>query len=170
MTEPRHPGGARSLLTIERQQRIVQSILAGNYEETAALAGGISKPTFHRWMARGRDCPAPTVTDDGVTAHTDERYRLFHEAVIEARAQAEERNVMIIQQAAQTTWQAAAWWLERSFPKRYGRRNDTDEPTGGESSGELSLAALDAEIEKLTRELETTGQLELEAPAETETP
>jgi hypothetical protein len=40
------------------------------------------------------------------------------------------RNIGIIQTAAQNgTWQAAAWYLERTNPKKWGR-HDTVEVTG----------------------------------------
>ena len=38
-------------------------------------------------------------------------------------AEAELRDVMVINRAAQTTWQAAAWKLERKYPNRWGLRS-----------------------------------------------
>ena len=54
-------------------------------------------------------------------------------SILKARADAEVRNVAYIRRAAQDpkTWQAAAWWLERSFPTRWGRQQKiTQEITG----------------------------------------
>jgi len=35
---------------------------------------------------------------------------------------AENANVSIIYKAGREDWRAAAWWLERRFPARWGRR------------------------------------------------
>jgi hypothetical protein len=39
-----------------------------------------------------------------------------------ARAEAEVRATTTILAAGQKSWQANAWWLERSFPEKYGAR------------------------------------------------
>ncbi len=44
----------------------------------------------------------------------------FLESIKKAKAKAVIRNVLIIQTAAKKTWQAAAWWLERSHHKDWG--------------------------------------------------
>ena len=46
----------------------------------------------------------------------------FSESVKKAIAEAQHRNIMLIQKHAQTSWQAAAWYLERSDPESWGRR------------------------------------------------
>jgi hypothetical protein len=102
--------GRPTKFTPERQEQILRGIRAGNYVETAALAAGIGTSTFYEWV---------------------ERFPDFAEAVQKARAEAETRYVAVIENAATTSWQAAAWWLERSAPSRWGRRthaHDLDEP------------------------------------------
>jgi transposase len=94
--------GRPSKFTVERQEQILEAIRGGNYLETAARAAGVGKSTFYEWL---------------------ERFPDFADAVESARAEAEARNVAIIEKAAQASWQAAAWWLERSFPYRWGRRD-----------------------------------------------
>ena len=90
-----------SKLTGERQQKILDALRAGNYLETAARYAGVHRDTLNEWRKKFPD---------------------FSDAVDEARAAAEAKNVAIVQRAAELHWQAAAWWLERSFPERYGRR------------------------------------------------
>ena len=98
-------------LTPETQDRIVQAIQAGNYIEVAAQYAGISKGTLYRWLQQADD---PTA---------DDIYRDFRDAVESARSAAEVRNVALIQKAANDgTWQAAAWYLERTSWQRWGRR------------------------------------------------
>ena len=102
--------GRPTKFTTERQERILRSIRAGNYVETAALAAGIGKSTFYDWLDRFPD---------------------FADAVQKARAEAEARYVAVIEQATETSWQAAAWWLERTAPNRWGRHEHAhtlDEP------------------------------------------
>ena len=97
--------GRPSKLTPELQDRIVRAIRAGNYASTAVKAAGIAESTFYRWLS--------SVEND---------YQEFQEAVQKAEAEAEQRNVAIIESAAPKNWQAAAWWLERKFFDRWGRK------------------------------------------------
>ncbi len=98
-------------LTPDVQDRIVQAIQAGNYIEIAAQYAGVGKTTLYRWLSLAEDPDA------------DEVYRHFRDAVESARSAAEVRNVALIQKAANDgTWQAAAWYLERTSWQRWGRR------------------------------------------------
>jgi hypothetical protein len=114
------PRGRPPKLTAETQARIIEALRAGNYQETAAAYAGVHVATFHRWMANGAQPDA------------DPLYRDFRNAVEKARSEAEVRNVALIQRAAQDgTWQAAAWYLERSFQQRWGRKQEVSGPGGG---------------------------------------
>lgn len=106
----------------------------------AYKAAGISKRTFYRWMQQGeRD--------------TEGRYYSFRQAVERGMAAWEQAQVEKIVRAAQDytaeideaeqwtrgdetrskivkrkhrkkgDWRAAAWMLERKFPRRYGQKN-----------------------------------------------
>lgn len=140
-------------LTDATRDRIVQAILAGNYMETAAAYAGISKQTLYRWIQMADEPDADPI------------YRDFRDAVETARAQSEIRNVALIQKAANDgTWQAAAWYLERTNPRRWGRRDSvaiTGEdggPVRVEVSARETLAAKLAAAEIAAREaIETTA-------------
>lgn len=122
-------------LTEETKNKIIQAIAAGNYQETAAKYAGINPNTFYTWMKLGENKKAKPI------------YKEFREAVEKARAQAEIRNVALIQQAGQDgSWQAAAWFLERSYPHRYGRHNRV-EVTG--ANGEA--VKLDLTVDELEK-------------------
>ena len=97
----------------EMVEKIVKLLEAGNYNETACEYVGISEDTFYRWIKEKSE---------------------FSESVKKAKAKAVARNVMIIEKAAQKTWQAAAWWLERTNYKRWGRKEriSVDTPDGVE--------------------------------------
>ena len=108
--QPR-PRGRPSKLTHERQAKICDAIRAGNYLETAAAFAGIDKTTMYLWMRKGR-------------AANRGKHREFVDAVEKAMADAEARDVALIgKAAADGTWQAAAWRLERKHPDRWGRRD-----------------------------------------------
>jgi transposase len=108
--------GRPTKLTPEVQDKIVAALRAGNYQETAAMYAGVEARTFYRWMERGE-------SDDA----DDEIYRQFRQAVEKAKADAEVRDIALIDKAAHDgSWQAAAWKLERKFPNRWGRVNRTE--------------------------------------------
>jgi transposase-like protein len=116
-------------LTDDVQKRVLDALRSGNYMETAARYAGIDESTLHRWIARGKE-------DDA-----EEPYREFCKSVERARAEAEVRNLHLIQSAAQGgTWQAAAWFLERSFPGRWGRREKVE--MSGPDGGPITLKGL----------------------------
>ena len=113
----------RTKLTPETQAKIVKALRAGNTRRVAMLYANISEPTFYSWMKRGREGEEP--------------FREFLEMVKSAEAHAEVRNVAIIQQAANETWQAAAWWLERKRPDDWGRRQRMDIATSDDHPMEV---------------------------------
>jgi len=95
------------LLTPRVMKKIVNAIKLGNYIETACEYAGISKDTFYRWLKKGETEP-----------HS--KYAKFLIQVREALAVAEAYSVQKIKQSDQ--WQSQAWWLERKFPDRWGKR------------------------------------------------
>lgn len=165
-TKPRK-AGRPTVLTDDVQERIVTAIRAGSYLDDAANYAGISYRTVLRWVERGRI--ADSELSDGNEITDDELpFWQFWQSVENARAQAVIRNVGIIQSAAQDgQWQAAAWYLERTNPRKWGR-HETVELTGAdggaikvEHSVKDTLAAKFSAAEKAalqvieTREIET---------------
>lgn len=127
-------------LTPEVQARIIEAVQAGNYMETSAQYANIGLSTFYRWMAEGEGVRAP------------KRQREFREAVLQARAQAEVRNVTLIQRAANDgSWQAASWFLERSFQNKWGRTGKVEltGANGDPMKVEVSVDQLNNKIEEL---------------------
>jgi hypothetical protein len=94
---------------------------------------------MRRWVLKGE---APDAA---------EPYRGFCTAIKAARAAAEVRSVALIQSAANGgTWQAAAWYLERSYPDRWGRTRL--EVTGADNQPvrvSVDAEALEAKIQAL---------------------
>jgi hypothetical protein len=95
----------------ERAQRITQALAAGNTRRAAAAGGGISEDTLARWVRR---------------------YAGFAEAIKSAEAEAERAHVgNIVRAAAEGTWQASAWWLERRRPEDWRRRDHVEHDVSG---------------------------------------
>jgi len=158
MTEPtplptKRTRGRDSLLTPERQATIIQLIAAGNYIETACQATGISHQTWHNWQARGRtERERLNVQKDATPDPKEAKYLDFVEAVEKAFAEAEARNLSLIQNAALAgTWQAAAWILERTRGKRYVRteKAEVSGPDDGPVRIDVSTEDLERKISKI---------------------
>lgn len=100
----------QSKLTPETQQKIVDAIAKGNYLETAAALGGITYKSLNNWMNKG-------------AANKGDEYVQFFHAVKRAEAEAEAARVERINSAGKDgNWQADAWYLERRYPDRWGKR------------------------------------------------
>ena len=107
----RHPKGSTPILTEELIDRLAITIRSGAYIETAAAFCGISKDTFYRWLRLAESSES-----------TDLLIKLS-DAVKKAMAEAELRDLNVIDKAAQEgVWQAAAWRLERKYADRWGRQ------------------------------------------------
>lgn len=100
--------GRKTKLTKELTDEIVKRIRAGNYIKVACQAVGISHTAYFDWIKKG---------EEGI-----EPYDEFLYAVKKAEGEAHVNYVAIIASQAPTQWQAAAWWLERKFPDKWGRK------------------------------------------------
>ena len=125
--------GRPTKLTPELQEELLKALKGGTYVEDACAYVGIGVSTFYDWMRLGSLNEAP--------------YSEFSEAVEKARASAVVRNVALLQKAAEDSWQAAAWWLERTRPDHYGRRTNIAGPNGGA----IEIKTDDAEREERLR-------------------
>ena len=106
---PKRGPGRPTKLTAEVQGKICDALRAGNYLETSAAFAGIDKTTMYAWLKKGRQAKRG-------------KHREFVDAVEKAMADAEARDVALIgKAAADGTWQASAWRLERKYPDRWGR-------------------------------------------------
>lgn len=137
----------------EREQAILNALRLGNTRRNAAAYAEVSHETFYRWLG-------------DVT---------FRDAVEKAEADAEARFLgQIAKAAADGTWTAAAWWLERRRHEDYRRREHL-EMTGRDGgpienrdvTGTLSDAEIQASLREAVR-LATAGRAasEAEEPAE----
>lgn len=128
---PQQPGRGRpSQFNQERAARLIQAVRGGNYLQTSAAFAGISYSTLRRWILKADDPNAPP------------EYLIFKEELEKARADAEVAALAKIQKAAsEGAWQAAAWYLERSRPADWGRRDTSRVELVGEGGGPVRIVA-----------------------------
>jgi hypothetical protein len=101
--------GRPSKLTAEVIENIQNWLRMGFFVEDAARMAGIHKSTLYRWLEKGRED-----RDNEI----ESLYADFCDAMEKSRAEAEGMYLNSIKTAASRgQWQAAAWWLERSFDK-----------------------------------------------------
>lgn len=108
----------------DRIQRIARAFRIGAAESHAAMAGGIHHGTLLEWQRVGnelRESGTPEEELDDV----QKLYVKFVNEIDDARSEMVEELMGIIQTAAATSWQAAAWKLERLYPQLYGRTTIT---------------------------------------------
>lgn len=155
--------GRPSKLTEELSKSICNAIIVGNYVETAAALFDISKVTLYKWLKRGNR------QKSGI-------YRDFVNAVQRAMAQAEARDLQVIDRVAAGTrektgpdgqpqlvkvepnWKAAAWRLERKHSERWGRREQVQAVAPEERGTDGAHGEILNLIDSLERKEEDYGE------------
>jgi transposase len=123
--------GRETKLTPATQKTICDAIAAGNYDYVAAEYAGVGRSTFFAWLAKGEQAQT------GI-------HRDFLDAVKRAGSQAEVRNISIIE--LDGSWQSKAWWLERKFHDRWGRKETIKQDlviTGHLTVGEIAKSMVE---------------------------
>ena len=163
-------------LTEDRKRQIVDLIEAGNYASTAAGAAGIGERTFWRWFKRGSEIDSKIEDyEDRVEVLNEQNWRdratrglltppslelptendyicwQFWQEVKKAQDQAEVNAVETIQKAAEKSWQAAAWWLERTKKDKFSKVDKLEH--GGSVQHQHLLDVSEAEIEAVNNRL-----------------
>lgn len=146
----RYPKNTTPKLTNDLIEAIAAPIRQGAYVETAVALAGVSKQSFYRWLRE---------------AENEDAYGLvlkLSDAVKKAMAEAEMRDLAVIDRAAQSgEWTAAAWRLERKHPERWGRQAKVqlehsgaeDKPIKVQSYDHLSDAEVNERILKIHKRL-----------------
>jgi hypothetical protein len=101
-------------LTYELIEELCEFIAQGFTYDRAARSCNISVSTFHGWMREGKQ------------EHAEPIYKDLVAAVVVAAEYSEDEALQQVRSAAivDRNWKAAAWFLERRFPDRYGRGKD----------------------------------------------
>lgn len=124
--------GRPEKLTPEIQSELAKYIAMGHYLDTAAQLAGIHRNTVNLWLKRGRK-------------ESKGKYHDFLVAIKRALAEAEKKDVDIINSAASSgIWQAAAWKLERRYPDRWGRKDRLNLNTNEKVKKIIEIEVVDA--------------------------
>jgi len=121
---------------------LLQALSAGNYVEVSCAYAGLSVGVVYQWLEKGK-AEKTRIENGDLADPTKKTYLELFEAIESARAKAIVGNVAVIQKAARDgTWQAAAWWLERTNPQQFGRKIQA-EVTGRISIDDLERRMLE---------------------------
>ena len=119
--------GRHTKLTPKKKKIIIEAVERGNYIETAAALAGVSKSTLYNWKNRGeRELERLEKYPEAEESQTERPFLEFLDALTRAMAVAEDRDVQIIDKAAEDDWRASAWRLERRNAKRWGKKESLD--------------------------------------------
>jgi len=125
--------GRKSKLDSERQKKLLSAIRMGNDKKVACAVAGISEATLYRWLELAQKKNARA------------ELREFRESLERAEAEAEAIKVGRINQAADNgRWQAAAWWLERKHPERWGQQTKIKTEVSGPNGQPISISVEEA--------------------------
>lgn len=130
--------GRPLLLDADLSAELSALLRRGLTQTDACLVAGVPRSTFYDWLSRGRDLWETHGADGRVPADivatlTIEELVLldFSDAIAGARAVGKYDALVAIRSGMTDDWRAAAWYLERSFPDEFGRRDrievETDE-------------------------------------------
>ena len=87
----------------EITEEICKYLRAGNSQKDSAILSGITEETFYDWQR----------------PESDQYHPEFSESLKKAELECKARNIALIQKAAEKSWQAAAWSLERKYNNEY---------------------------------------------------
>lgn len=138
--EKRGPGGNPTLCTPEIIAEAGRLALAGNFYEPIYILLGISKATAYNWLQWGEEGREP--------------FKEYLDAIKSGWAAAEARISAQLQQhgtkASEGQWTPLAWFLERRFADRWGKRTFTKQEISGPGGKPVEYRRITAEqIEQL---------------------
>lgn len=125
----------------QRVKKVVSALSAGHYMERAAKLANVNASTVYIWKAKGQEERQRIESGDKPT-ESGQKYLQILEVIEKAQEQASHRAMVAIQKAAQDgSWQAAAWYLERTDHKHYGRKTTVV----GHDDGPIQVQTVSAE-------------------------
>lgn len=124
-----------SKLTPEVLSTVSSYLAVGSTLEVAASAAGVGTRTLERWLQRAREL-VDRVEQHRRVESRDRVYLELMEAITTREAEAEVKALATIQKSALGgDWRAAAWYLEKRHPDKYGvRRRPVGRPLGAGSA------------------------------------
>lgn len=137
---------------------ILEAMRKGNTMPAAARQVGMAPETVHEWLWKSRRDP-----------DRYPEYVAFAEAMEQIKAEVQAEMVEVVRNTALSgapnTWQAAAWYLERSDPEHWSRRDRLSVSNEGGPLVQINQVILsDDDAREASREL--LNRLTASSPAE----
>jgi hypothetical protein len=115
------------------QKRLLDAIRLGSFIEHACSYAGINSSTFRRWRIDA---------ENGV-----EPFASFWSEITLAESEAVVRRMARIEEAGNNgQWQADAWFLERKYPQKFGRRDKVELTADPNAPIEVELKWPDGQV------------------------
>jgi transposase len=118
----KNKGGRPIKISAQKIEQLVGALRLGYFQEDAAKAVGISPATYFNWRKRGKE--AFELREQGKTVpKSEEMFLELFDVTEKARAEILGYYLSINRQQAQEgNLRAVHWFLEKSFPDKYGNR------------------------------------------------
>lgn len=131
---------------IERcSAKFLTAIQTGAKLKIACGYSGMSKDILDKIIARAHEIYV--LKDDEIEVHPDRYCLEFYMKYREAQSKDALHSLRQIQKATEHDWKAAAWKLERGFPKDYGKQETIEHKIEDDR-----LAKARSDVERLKRE------------------
>lgn len=108
-----------SLYTEEVHRQVCESVAKGRSLKDSGLLAGLGKETLDTWMYQGRHDPEKY-------PHLAKLVEDIEVARAERRAEAVDAIVQVGQSGQPGSWQSNAWYLERTDPENWGRKDKVE--------------------------------------------
>lgn len=119
--------GRKTDCTPETIKIIADNIAIGLSNKDAATLAGIDESTFYNWINRAEVELNRVAEDNRRKVFKEEQpFVEFFKSIKKAIPRRKQRLVGVIQSAAPSQWQAAAWLLERLHFDEFGRKDRQD--------------------------------------------
>lgn len=151
ITETYLRDGQPQTRTIKIVDAVIRAIEAGASVELAAESVGINRTTIYNWISRGEEWSDPPVYQSGKKKGQPKPipeeqavYVDFLDRFTRARAAGKIWHIANIRRHAEEDWRASGFFLERSDPENWGRRDKTH------VSGNLGFTPAAVDLSKLS--------------------
>ena len=160
-------GGKPTKFNPETSAKIIEGVRRGSWLEISATAAGIDRLTLLDWLKTGNRAKEKIAREQPVT-QLERLLSDFVDEVHKAQAEGEMIDLERINRAADTTWQAAAWRLERRHPERWAQRIEhSGEIRGGnvrDMISEMDDDAFNNFVDQIAERITETPQPKLLPP------
>lgn len=116
---PMGSGQGNSRFDEGHKQIVLEAISRGCYATEAAALAGMSENALYVWLKKGAE-----LDDDGNPIYPP--YHEFYQAFQLARARNIDARLKSITEQGDKDWKAHAWYLERVYPNKFGRKERID--------------------------------------------